>query len=302
MSASSETPLGVRQLLVRSMRHGTQWRYLVVFPVVMLVPVGLSMAPVSGFLGGLFDHSPRTDLVARLDSSAFTEVMRQMREPDAATIYAGTHAAMVVALILAPLLAGAAAAMARHHKAHLQLGALLGGAGGMYAKMLRMALVAVLPLGLAGAGAGLAFHLAGKSGEHATLETSADGATHWATAVSVLLVWLAHVTVESGRAHLAAQPERKSAFLAWWSGVRLAIRRPAKVFAVCSLTSVLGVGGALLVTALRFRITEGGVATIALGFLLGQVAVMAIAWGRSSRLVGLVEIIRGETKLGAPSP
>ena len=294
--------MSTRELLARSLRHGTQWRYLVVFPLVMLLPVGLSTSPVASFLGALFDHSTRTDLVARLDSSAFTEVMRQLREQDAAAIYPGTHAALVVALVLAPLLAGAAAAMARHHKAHLQLGALLGGAGGMYLKMLRLALVALLPLGLAGAGAGLAFHLAGKSGEHATLETSADAAMHWATAVSVLLVWLAHVTVEAGRAHLAAQPERKSAVLAWWSGVRLAVRRPGKVFAVCLLTSVLGVGGALLVTALRYRITEGGVGTIALGFLLAQVAVVAIAWGRSSQLVGLVEIIRAETKPGTPNP
>jgi hypothetical protein len=289
------------QLCKQALRRGAQWRYLVLCALVMLLPVGLSFAPTVSWLGTLLDHSTRSsDLVARLDSAAFTELLRQMGEPSAGTVFAGAHAALVVAMILAPALAGAAAALAREPGGRLRLRGLLGGAGELYPRMLRMALVALLPIGVALGGAALAFHLAGKSGKHAVLESTADRANHVATAVSVVLLWLATVTVEAGRAHLAAQPERKSAFLAWWSGVRLAVRRPGKVLGLCLLTSVTGVGGALLVTALRNRIVEGGPGTIVLGLLLGQLAVVLIAWGRASRLVGLTELVRELSPPRAP--
>jgi hypothetical protein len=277
----------------RALGHGAQWRYLLLFPAVMLLPVGLSFAPTKHFLGWLFDHSTReADLVARLDSAALTEVVKQLSDPEAAGVFSGTHAAVVVALILAPALAGAAAALSRHHASHLRLRGLLGGAGEMYPRMLRMAFVAVLPLGIAAGVGALAFHLARQAGEHASLESSADSANGWATMVTVLFVWLADVTVEAGRAHLAAQPERRSAFLAWWAGVKLLVKRPGLSLGLCAMTSVLGVGGAIVVTALRNRIVERGVGTILLGVLLGQLAIVAIAWGRSSRMVGLVELVR----------
>jgi hypothetical protein len=290
----------MRGLCKLALRRGAQWRYLVLFMVVMLLPVGLAFAPIASFLGSLFDHSPRAaDLVARLDSAAFTEVLRQLGEPAAEGIFPGTHAAVVVAAILAPLLAGAAAALARQGARRTRVRDLLGGAGELYPRMLRMALVALLPLGLAAGGAALAFHLAGKSSERAVLESVADRASHMAMAVSVLLLWLAHVTVEAGRAHLAAQPERRSALLAWWSGVRLTVRRPGKVLGLCLLTTVCGVGGALLVTALRYRLVQAGPGTIVLALLLSQLAVVAIAWGRSSRLAGLVELVREGVKVPA---
>jgi hypothetical protein len=177
--------------------------------------------------------------------------------------------------------------------------------------MVRMALVALLPLGIAGGLAALAFHLAERSGERAVTEATAERATHLATAVAVLLLWLANVTLEAGRAHLAAQPERTSAFLAWWSGVRLTVRRPGRVLGLCLLTTLCGVGGAMLVTALRYRIVQGGAGTILLAFLLSQLAVVALAWGRASRLAGLAELVREGGKAsaarlastgGAPAP
>ncbi len=285
--------MSARLLLGRALRRGAQWRYLVLFLLVMLLPAAMAFVPVSGFMGWLFDHSPReAELIARLDSHAFTEILRQLGEPAAQGMFTGTHASLVVALLLSPGLAGAAATLARGQDGVLRMRGLLAGAGELYPRMLRMALVALLPVGMAGALAGLAFHLAGRSGEHAVTESAADRATRIATVVSVLLVWLANATVEAGRAHLAAQPERRSAFLAWWAGVRLTVRRPARVLGLCLVTTIGGVGGALLVTALRYRIVQGGAGTIGLALLLSQLAVVAIAWGRSSRLAGLVLLVR----------
>ncbi len=281
------------QLWKRALGHGAQWRYLLLFPLAMTLPVGLSYVPMKHYLEWLFDRSTREgDLVARLDSPALIEVLRQLRDPEAAGIFSGTHAAVVFALILAPALAGAAAALARHHTSHLRLRGLLGGAGELYPRMFRMALVAALPLGIAGGVSALAFHLAQTSSASASLESASDSGYRWATLLTLLLLWLASVTIEAGRAHLAAEPERKSALVAWWAGVKLLVRRPGKALGLCAMTSVVGTGTALLVTALRNRIVEGGAATILLGLLLGQLAIVAIAWGRSSRMVGLVELVR----------
>jgi hypothetical protein len=287
-----------RELFGRALRRGAQWRYLILFLVIMLMPVGLAFVPMASFLGSLFDHSPgAAALIARLDSHAFTEVLKQLGEPSAQGVFTGAHAGLVFAAILAPALAGAAATLARTQDEPLRVRALLAGAGELYPRMLRMALVSLLPLGVAGVVAGLAFHFAGKSGDHAVVEATADRAMRLATGVSVLFFWLAHVTLEAGRAHLAAQPERKSAFLAWWGGVRLVLRRPGKVLGLCLVTTVCGIGGALLVTALRNRLVQAGPGTIVLALLLSQLAIVAIAWGRSSRLVGLVLLVRDDGRV-----
>jgi hypothetical protein len=274
--------------------RGAQWRYLLLFVGAMLVPAALAFAPVASFLGSLLDHSPRAAaLVGALDSAAFSEVLRQLAEPAAAPIWSGLQAAALAALLLAPALAGASVAMARAPEP-LRVRALLAGAGEQYPRMLRMLLVAAIPMGVAGVVGAVAFHVANGAADRAVHEASADRATAIAGVVTGVFVWLAHVTLEAGRAHFATDPERRSAFLAWWSGVRLVVRRPGPVFALSAVTSIVAVGGATLVTALRYRLPQTGPATIAVAFVIGQVAIAVLAWGRSSRIAGLAALIRAD--------
>ncbi len=290
--------MSARQLVASALGRGAQWRYFLLFLAAMAVPAALSFLPALHYLGWLFDHSPRSlDLVSRLDSPALTEVVRQLGESEAGGIAPGLFGGALVTLLVAPGLAGVTIAMARAGAEDTPLGvaALLRGAGAHYPRMLRMAVVGCLPLGLAGGGAALAFHLAHKYGERALTETASDRATEAATAASLLLVWLAHMTVEAGRARLAAEPERKSAFLAWLRGVLFVVREPRRVLAVGLSTTFLGVGGALLVTGIRTRVDVQGPGGIFLIALLGQLAIVAVAWGRSSRLIGLVELLRDES-------
>src|SRR5205085_11574257 len=95
-----------------------------------------------------------------------------------------------------------------------------------YGRMLRMLLVAILPLGIAAALSGAAFRFAARSAETAILETDAVHASHVALAVSAVLLLLAHATVDSGRALLGNDRRRRSAWLAWWHGCKLLVRRP----------------------------------------------------------------------------
>jgi hypothetical protein len=160
-----------------------------------------------------------------------------------------------------------------------------------------MAIASSVPLGVAAGGAAAAFHFADKLSARAVLESSSSHASQLATFASVLLFWLANATIEAGRAHFAAAEDQRSALRAWWSGVKLTLRHPRQVLGLCFVTTVLGVGIAAVVTGIRLRLGQGGTGSILFAFVLAQLAVAALAWGRSSKLVGLAELIRAENKV-----
>jgi hypothetical protein len=280
----------------KAARRGGDWRYLLVFLVGVMLPSALLFLPVKSFLGGLFDTSPRAEALLRtLDSSAFLEVLKQSGEPGTEGIGVGFQAALLVAALLAPVLAGAVVHLARTSET-TGFRSLLGAAGELYPRMLRMAVVSVLPLGIAGGLIAAVMHFTSDATAKSVLESSADHLSLASKAVAVLLVWLANVTVDAGRAHFAAQPERKSAFLAWWSGVKLTARHPLDVLGLCLGTTLLGVGLAAFVTAIRLRVPQSGAGSIALGFLLAQLAVLPLAWGRATRVVGMADRIRDDVR------
>ncbi len=283
--------------LARAFGRGGAWRYFVVFLVTMLVPAAMAMAPLHGFLRSLFDTSARSEeLVGSLDSSAFVEVLRQFQEPAGERVTSSFFGIVLVTAVLAPFLAGAAVTLARDEDA-ASFRSLLGDAAALYPRMVRMAFASCIPLGIAGAGAAAAMHFADRYGERAITESSASHASAFATCASVLLFWLANAVVESGRAHFAVDDERRSALGALWSGVKLFARRPGAVLGLCFVTTGVGVGLAAVVTAIHLRLPQGGTASIALAAIVGQGAVAALAWGRSSKLVGLAELIRAEQKV-----
>jgi hypothetical protein len=281
-------------LYKRAILRGAQWRYLLLFVVGTLLPAYAVLAPVHGFLKPLLDTSTREpELVSSLDSPAFFEILRQSNEPGVRFAPA-LLGALLLALLIAPALAGAAAvvATAGEGAGPVRLRDLLEGAGSYYPRMLRMALVSLLPLGVASALAAGAFKLADHASAHATLESAATRDSLLAGIGATLLVWLATSTVEVGRAVLVAEPERRSAIKAWWRGTRLLVRRPGQVLGVCGATTVLALLLAVAFTAVRLRMPVSGPVMIAIELLVAQAAVAAIGWGRASRIAGLVEVAR----------
>jgi hypothetical protein len=280
---------------------GTQWRYLLVFVAGTLLPSVLALAPAHRFFGDLFNTSPRAgQLVARLDSAAFFEVMRQLGEPAGMAVVPGVMGSLIVTLAMGPALAGAAATVALSDTPPT-LSALLAGAGRLYLRMFRMALVSILPVGVAAAAGGALVHFVGKANAHVVLDGTASRNATLAWLALILLVALAEWTVEAGRAVLVAEPDRRSAFRAWLRAVRLTLRRPAPVLGMCAGTTIASLLLAALLTALRLRLFPAGWATIALDFLVAQAAVAAVGWGRASRLAGLVDIVRAEAPAQGPS-
>ena len=284
------------RLIRRSLAHGFQWRLLLLWVVAMLVPTVIAMLPVSGFLGQMLDQWPRAkEVVASIDGATLVELLRQLGENGARTaIGGGLIAASLVLLLIAPALAGAALAVARSDEP-LRFTALLRGAGESYGKMLRLgALVALIPLGLAAIPAGIAFKLSSKASEKAVLESQAERGLRLALIVAAVAYFLAQLTLDAARAHLAAQPERRSAFLAWWNGVKLLFRQPLKTLGLGAATSIVGLGLAAFLMVLRLRVVQGGVGGVLLAFALAQLSVAAVGWYRASRIVGLAELVRAD--------
>lgn len=276
-------------------RRGAQWRYLLVYVVGTLLPTLVLLAPVHGFFTTLFDHSTREpELVPALDSAAFLEVIKQLGAPEGPDLHGATHTMVLTALLLVgPALAGAAAVVA-DRDVPMRLRELLAGVGAYYPRMLRMVFVSIVPLGIAAALSGVILHFVRRADAHEVLETVATRDSLIAGIGVAVLIWLAQSTVEVGRAVLVAEPERRSAFLAWWRGVRFFVRRFPRVLGLCFVTTFIALALAFGLTALRLRLDVTGPALIGMEFLVAQGAIAVLAWGRSSRLAGLVDMLRAE--------
>jgi hypothetical protein len=276
-------------------RRGAQWRYLLVYVVGTLIPALVLYAPAHGFLETLFDHSTReSELVPALDSAAFFEIIKQLGAPEAPDLHGATHTMLLFALFLVgPSLAGAAAVVADRN-APPRIREVLAAAGAYYPRMLRMVFVSMVPLGVAIALSAVILHFVHKSATHEVLETAATRNSLMAGIGVAVLVWLALSTVEVGRAVLVAEPERRSAFLAWWRGVRFFVRRFPSVLGLCLVTTLVALVMALGLTALRLRLNVTGPALIVIEFLVAQGAIAILGWGRSSRLAGLVAMLRAK--------
>jgi hypothetical protein len=292
------------RLLRRALRRGAQWRLLLLWWASLLVPSALVALPGFAFLRGQLDHSPRAaQSVAWLEGATLIELVRQLRQPGpAAALGWGAAAAAVCLLAVSPFVAGATVAAARSDDP-LRLRALMAGGGELYGRMLRTLLAGLVPLGMGSAAAAGLFRLAARANERATTEAAADRNLLFAAGFAALAFFVFQLVIEAARAQFAADPGRRSAVLALFSGARLLVRRPARAFAVGAAGAVAGLGAALALMAVRLQIVQSGAAGIALAWLLAQAAQAAIGWGRAARILGLAELSRADTAARArPRP
>jgi hypothetical protein len=279
-------------LLRLGLVRGSRWRVLALFAGLALPPSILATLPLWTFLSIQLDRSVAADgLSDGLDVPLAQELVRVLFDERGGYMIAlGLVAALLVALLVGPWSAGAALAEGRAHQA-MRVRGLLAAAGDLYGRLLRMVLVAALPLGLAGVAAAGMFAAADEATLRALTEAAGRAPARWAALGAAVLFFLAHLTVDAGRAHLAAQPTRRSAFLAWVAGVWLVLRRPVRAVVIGIAGTTLGLGLAFALMALRGRLPGGPGATLAPAFVLATLATAAVAWGRSIRLVALSELV-----------
>jgi len=124
------------------------------------------------------------------------------------------------------------------------------------------------------------------------LQSSADFGTHIAITVMIVVLVLAHATVESGRAQFAADGSLRSATLAFGRGAMMLLRRPLATFGMYLGVSVLGYLVAFILGLIRIRMTAAGGFGFVLAEVVTQLIVITLAWQRTARLFALADVAR----------
>lgn len=282
------TTLGI---IRRAMRRAFQWRLLMLSPVALLVASAATLFAFSQFFGELLSHSPRWRELTSLDSSALANMLKGFGTPAGDAIPTAIETSLVLALVFAPLLAGAALVVA-DAAARPRLRELLAGAGAYYPRLLRMQIAALVPLGLAGIVISVVNKWATRVSDAATSDTATHTSGRIALVVAIVLVFLAQLVVDAGRARMAAEPARRSAVRALWAGVKLVVKRPRHALSLGVTTMVVALLAAAVLLVVRQQIAQTSGAAILVAFLIAQLAVAAVAWGHAAKLCGLVEIAR----------
>jgi hypothetical protein len=282
---------GLRPLFT-AMRAALQWRLLLWWALLLLLPTMAASLPVWQMLGANLDHSvPAAQLADKLDMLAIADLMGSARDRFGPAIGSGGIVALVLTLLLSPLLAGMSIHAARATKRPGFIDLLSGGAH-EYARMFRMLVWSAIPLVIVGIIAGVAFKVAGKTAEGAILESDAEHASHLALVAIAVLFVLVHATIDAGRALLANERRRRSAIVAWWGGVKLMVRRPLSLLGVYVVMTGIGLTLAALLALARLHVPALGAGGTAGAFLLTQLAVLVLGWMRSARLFAMMALVR----------
>ena len=282
---------GLRPLL-SAIRAALQWRLMLWWALLLLLPTLAASLPVWQMLGANLDHSVHAPALAnKLDMLAIADLMGSVRERFGPAMSLGGIVALVLTLLLSPLLAGMSIHAARATRRPGFIDLLAGGAQ-EYARMFRMMVWSAIPLLIVGIVAAVAFKVAGKSAENAILESDADRASHLALIATAVAFVLVHATLDAGRALLANERRRRSAIVAWWGGVRLMLRRPLSLLGVYVIVTGLGLLLAALLAVARLHVPAlGGAGTVG-AVLLTQLVVLVLGWMRSARLFAMMALVR----------
>jgi hypothetical protein len=268
-----------------------QWRLLLLWLLVLLMPTLVVTVPLAASLGSVWDHSVHVhEYAERFNLGVFTDVSKALAPAGAALNGAGVIA-LVLTLLLSPWLAGMAVASGRAARP-LSFGLLIQGGCVEYGRMFRLTLWSLVPYAIALGVVVAAAHWGDQRTEQAVLESRADQTMNIVVLVAVLMFVLAQSIVESARAQFIADLGLRSATRALGRGVRQLVRRPLATLCVYLLVTASGLALALVVTLLRIRITPATGVTVAGAFLLVQLGVLVMAWMRTARLFSLGMVAR----------
>ncbi len=283
---------GVLHGVQHAKRAALQWRLLLWWALLLLLPTVVAALPMWELLSASLDHSVyAARLAERLDMIAYADILHAARDQYAPALGAGSLVALVLTLLLSPLLAGMALAAARAPEP-LSSGTLLAAGAQFYPRMARMLAWSIVPLGVAGMVGSAAHHLAGQVAETALLETDAERASHLALLATAVLLVLAHATIDIGRAMLAADRRRTSAIGAWWQGCVQLVHRPLALLGTWLGITAAGLVVAALLAFARVHVPALGIFGTMGAVVLAQLVVLVLGWMRMARLFALTALLR----------
>ncbi|TBR40026.1 MULTISPECIES: hypothetical protein [Dyella] len=268
-----------------------QWRLLLLWIVLMLIPAIVVALPLMGSLNDMLSHSVHADsFAAGFDALMFGEVVRGISDSSNA-IRGAVAAGVIITLLLSPLFNGMIVGSGRAGQS-LGFSTLWQSGFVEYGRMFRLMLLSLVPFAIA------AFVIKTGSGfvddkaDQAVLEAQATAARHTMMWVTGLVVVLAHVIAESARAAYIADPQLRSALVALGRGFMQLLRRPLSSVFAFLLVSVIGFGIAFALGVARAHTTAFGGMNLLLAFVLTQLVVLAIGWTRIARLFSLAVVAR----------
>jgi hypothetical protein len=285
--------------LVAGLQRGFHPQLLLAWIIVTMLPALIAALPATAWVHGQFSHSPHAEAIATGREPALIVDALSSLGGERALLAGSSAFAIFLAAALSPWLTGMIVAQIRTVY-RLRMGGVLRAGLGEYPRMLRMLLWSLVPSGSAVAIGLGALWLAQEQGEDAVLAAKVADVSYPAVFLLGVLLVLAHVTVEAGRGWLGADLALRSVFEAWKRGVKLLLQKPAATLTVYFGSSAVGYGLALIFGRLRMLVDPSGWLGWVLAFVLAQLVIAALAWGRSARLHGLADLATG-TIMAQPS-
>lgn len=279
-------------VLLSGMRAAVQWRLLLLWLLIMLIPTALVALPLWARLGGLLDTSVHAMAWAQgFNDMMFIDVVSHFVDHPQGLL-TSVVIAQVSTLLLSPFLAGMVIGSGRAGCV-LGFGALLQAGLVEYGRMFRVLLWSLIPYGVVIGVQVLGAHWADRQAAQAVLESQADRYADTAYGVLAIVFVLMQSIVESARAAFIADAGLRSATRALWRGVKQLAKQPLKTLLFYLAVSLVGLLLAAVFGLLRIHVTAAGVGGTVLALLLGQLIVLAIGWMRAARLFALAEVARG---------
>lgn len=280
---------GIRALF-SAMFDAVQWRLLLFWLMLLLLPTAVVAIPLWYTLGGMLDHSVHaTAWAQQLDPLMFGDMVRGMA-PHAAWLGGTAVLALLLTLMLLPFLDGmiVGSGRARHV---LGFSMLLQNGLVEYGRMFRIMLWSLLPYLAAVLLAASALHLARQHASLAVLESQASMGLRLAHWTAVVLFVLAQAVVESSRAAFIADTGLRSATRALGRGFRQLLQRPVRTLVFYLLVTGLGLLMAGSLGFVRVHIRAAG-SDLWLALVLSQLIVLTLGWMRVARLFALAKVAR----------
>ena len=268
-----------------------QWRLLLLWMLLLLLPAAVAALPLLQSLSGLLDHSTHASAWARqFDLMMFGDVAQALGQQHA-TLHGAVMASLLLVLLLLPWLNGMVIASGRAGRA-LSFGALLQGGLAEYGRMFRLMLWSLPIYALAAYLAQLGFDRADDHADLAVLESKAIAAQHLAWWFAGIAVVIAQLWVEAARANFIADSGLRAATVAMSRGLAQLLRRPFSTLLAYLLISALGFAITLALGLTRAHTLAVGTQGLLLAFVLTQLVVVTLGWMRIARVFALADVAR----------
>jgi hypothetical protein len=287
----------VTTLLRDAMTTALDARLLTLFTAVMLAITAVAAVPVWRLLGNLLDRSPHVQALAEgFDGLAFQD-MGMAFARSAAPLSGATLVATLLAAFSWPFLAGMAVSAARAQRPRTFVSWLEGGLA-YYTRMLRIGLVAIVPLAVVAGIVTVVYWAARRYAHGVVLESQATAVARGALAISLLVFIVVQTSLELGRAAFAADDQLRSGWQAWLRGLTLMGRYPLASFGSYLGATLASYAVAFFLFVVRVRVSGPSAAQLVVGFVVAQLGVAALGWGRAGRLVALTALSRSHLSSG----